>query len=105
MEYLRLSVPEPRLRVPEIPEVRQLLIREGPPGKDGKKGEKGEPGDSHIFTANSHLEFPPVGDVRTLYISSGDNRSYRFDENSLKYICVGSDYEEITIIDGGIRNE
>lgn len=46
-------------------------------------------------------EFPTVGIKNNLYIDSENNKSYRWDENSLKYICIGSNYEDIKIINGG----
>lgn len=54
-----------------------------------------------IVSATTYLEFPVVGSTDTIYIDSTHNRVYRWDDDSLKYFCVGSDYNEIDIIDGG----
>lgn len=60
---------------------------------------------SPIVIKDSKYEFPTVGDGRCLYISVSENKTYRFDEAQLKYYVVGSDYEDIKIINGGCANE
>lgn len=60
---------------------------------------------SLIITKNSKYEFPTIGDEKCLYISTSENKAYRFDEVQLKYYAVGSDYEDIKIINGGCANE
>ena len=47
---------------------------------------------------DSIFDFPNRGKANTLYISRGDNSSYRWDEEDSKYFCVGRDYEEIEVI-------
>lgn len=49
----------------------------------------------------TYLEFPSIGDPKILYIDAAANKSYRWDDDNLKYFVVGSDYEQIKIIDGG----
>lgn len=49
----------------------------------------------------TYLEFPSIGDSKILYIDAAANKSYRWDDENLKYFVVGSDYEQIKIIDGG----
>ena len=50
---------------------------------------------------DSLYKFPNVGKESVLYIDKETNRSYRWDDTNLKYYFVGSDYEEIEVIDGG----
>lgn len=58
-------------------------------------------GASCIVEAVTFLEFPSVGKSNTLYVDKATNKTYRWDEELFRYLCVGSDYEEIDIIDGG----
>ena len=60
---------------------------------------------SLVVTKGSKYEFPTIGDGKHLYISTSENKTYRFDEVQLKYYVVGSDYEDIKIINGGCANE
>lgn len=53
-----------------------------------------------IVTEDSYLNFPTVGYANQIYIDTSDNATYRWDEQSLKYYCVGRDYMNIKIIDG-----
>lgn len=43
-------------------------------------------------------DFPETGDPQKLYIAKSENRLYRWDEESASYFCVGSNYDEIAII-------
>lgn len=61
--------------------------------------------DTSVLTFSTHFEFPNLGKRNTLYIAEDENRSYRWDETSLRYFCVGSDYSEINLIIGGNANE
>lgn len=54
-----------------------------------------------IVSAATYLEFPVVGRADTIYVDTTHNKVYRWDDDSLKYFCVGSDYSEIGVIDGG----
>ncbi len=56
---------------------------------------------SCIVEAASYLEFPTVGKSGKLYIDRSQNKTYRWDEEQIRYICIGSDYEEISLIFGG----
>lgn len=49
----------------------------------------------------SKLNFPNVGSPNLIYVDVSENASYRWDSNTLTYICVGRDYNEIAIISGG----
>lgn len=48
----------------------------------------------------SRFEFPSVGDNKTLYIATDENMIYRFDETSLTYKKLSSDWREIGMIEG-----
>jgi hypothetical protein len=50
---------------------------------------------------NSKYEFPNIGATAYLYIDLRENKLYRWDSNFKKYYCVGSNYNDITVIDGG----
>ena len=54
-----------------------------------------------IKTCGSHLEFPSVGAVNCIYIATSEEKIYRFSPSDLKYYCVGSDYSNIGVINGG----
>ena len=54
-----------------------------------------------IITKDSYLEFPTVGKVDALYVDSTENSIYRWDDTNLKYYCIGRDYKEIEVINGG----
>ena len=55
---------------------------------------------------DDHFAFPNVGRPATLYIDKKNNKTYRYDTASGHYYIVGSDYEEIAIINanGGAIN-
>lgn len=48
----------------------------------------------------NHLYFPITGTTDTLYIAQEENKVFRWDDDDLKYYCVGSDWEDIACIDG-----
>ena len=54
-----------------------------------------------IITQNSTTEFPSVGSELALYVCKTENRTYRQDDDNLKYYCVGSNQGDIQVIDGG----
>ena len=56
--------------------------------------------ESHVVTEDSYFDFPAVGDGNTIYIASDTGRSYKWDTDELKYICIGTDYNAIELIDG-----
>lgn len=53
-----------------------------------------------IYEFTSVYEFPTLGEIRSVYIDKTNNAPYRWDDNLLKYYCIGRDYNEIDIIDG-----
>ena len=46
-------------------------------------------------------DFPATGSIDKLYMAISSNKLYRWDNETLQYVVVGSDYSEIQIIDGG----
>ena len=49
---------------------------------------------------NNRYEFPSIGKENMIYVAKDENKTYRFDEESLTYYCIGSDYNEIEVIQG-----
>lgn len=49
----------------------------------------------------SKYAFPNRGDKAVVYMDTTENKSYRWDEDTGTYICIGADYTEIKIINGG----
>ena len=47
----------------------------------------------------SSLQFPTIGKSQTIYIDKSNNKSYRWDDNELKYYRL-NDYTEIELING-----
>lgn len=66
---------------------------------------KGDKGDSGTYSYANYEDFPTIGDPNRLYIDLSENCVYRFDEEKLTYRCVGRDYNDIEVINGGIENE
>lgn len=54
-----------------------------------------------IHQYNSIYEFPSTGDEKQLYLDVSTNRIYRWDNTAIKFYCVGSDYNNIEVINGG----
>lgn len=50
---------------------------------------------------DSRFHFPNIGDANVLYGDTTENKLYRYNPDDGKYYCVGSDYNDITAIDGG----
>lgn len=46
---------------------------------------------------NNRYEFPSIGKDNIIYVAKDENKTYRFDEDSLTYYCIGSDYNEIWV--------
>ena len=53
-----------------------------------------------VVSEESYLRFPTIGSSECIYIDTTANKIYRWDDANLKYFTVGSDYNEIEIIDG-----
>ena len=62
------------------------------------------PSGEAIEQFDTYLLFPNVGKSSILYVDQGANKAYRWDEETLKYYVVGSDYLDIKIINGGNAN-
>lgn len=54
-----------------------------------------------VYISDTYLDFPSVGNSKQIYIDTGNNATYRWDATATKYFCVGRDYNEIQIINGG----
>lgn len=53
-----------------------------------------------IVEKESFLQFPTVGNEGSIYIDTTENKAYRFSESELKYYVIGSDYNDVKIING-----
>lgn len=49
----------------------------------------------------SKLNFPNIGSSNLIYVDVEDSASYRWDAETLAYVCVGRDFEQIEVITGG----
>ena len=49
---------------------------------------------------NNRYEFPSIGKDNIIYVAKDENKTYRFNEDSLTYYCIGADYNEIEAIQG-----
>lgn len=49
-------------------------------------------------------EFPNKGNPAICYVDISENKTYTWNEMQLKYHCIGSDYNQIKIINGGTAN-
>ena len=67
-------------------------------------GEWIELNESPIIKEDTIYSFPTIGDVYHIYIATKTNKTYRWDADDMKYYCVGSDYEDIKIINCGGSN-
>lgn len=54
-----------------------------------------------VLQYQSIYNFPNIGDEHKIYIDISKNQAYRWDDDSIKYFCIGSDYNDIEVIDGG----
>ncbi len=52
----------------------------------------------------SKYAFPNQGNSAVVYIDTHKNQAYRWDEQTKSYVCVGADWHEIKIINGGTAN-
>ena len=63
----------------------------------GESGKVRIPKDKELVFKN-YQQFPVIGAADLLYIATDDNSIYRFNEDTLTYVCVGRDYKEIDTI-------
>lgn len=54
-----------------------------------------------INTVSTYASLPSVGSEACIYIVKNQNKTYRWDDDSNRYYCIGSDYNDIDVIDGG----
>lgn len=59
---------------------------------------------TNLKVFESRYEFPSLGDPKNIYIDRLESSTYIFDEVTHTYVCIGRDYNEIKIIDGGNAN-
>lgn len=52
-----------------------------------------------VFAFDSYVDFPISGSENAIYIDRANNRTYRYSSDK-NYYVVGSDYNEISVIDG-----
>lgn len=56
---------------------------------------------AQVVTKSSYLDFPSVGNESVIYIDKTANKTYRWDDDNLKYYVIGSNYNDIDLIDAG----
>lgn len=56
------------------------------------------------YQFGTRYDFPTVGEKDALYIAADENAAYRWNEGDLHYYCIGRDYNEIKLINGGDAN-
>lgn len=90
-----------------------FVTRIGIDGKDGITPHIGSDGNWWIGTQNTnipteglrsfetHHNFPNIGNPNMLYMDKQANKLYRWDTDTLHYYIIGSNYDDIEIIDGG----
>lgn len=49
---------------------------------------------------NNRYEFPSIGKDNMIYVAKDEHKMYMFDSTTLTYEVIGSDYNEIEIIQG-----
>lgn len=55
----------------------------------------------YIVYRDSYLNFPTVGNEDQIYIDTTENATYRWDEMNIRYYCIGRDYKNVKVINGG----
>lgn len=58
--------------------------------------------DEEVIQEDTYLKFPTIGNEKTLYIDTSVNLAYRWSDSELKYYALGSDYNEIRVINGNL---
>lgn len=54
-----------------------------------------------ILEFPTSLQFPTIGKEKTIYIDTNKNKTYRWDDENLKYYCIGSNYDDMDLITCG----
>ena len=58
----------------------------------------------NIKIFNSRFEFPNNGESNKIYIAKDESSTWIFDIEKHNYVCIGNDYKNIEIINGGNAN-
>lgn len=59
-------------------------------------------GEFHSYV--TYLEFPVIpnsGWEKDIFLDTTNNKIYRWDTTDMKYFCIGSNYDDIEVINGG----
>lgn len=62
-------------------------------------------GTGAIIPVDTRALLPSVGNTSSGYYIRDEKALYAWDDKKLKYYCIGRDYENIKIINGGDANE
>ena len=54
---------------------------------------------------NNRFEFPNIGKTDQTYVAVDENKMYRFDAQTSTYKCIGSDYNEVEVIQCKLKEE
>lgn len=58
-----------------------------------------------VITKDTIYNFPAIGDENCIYIDTTENKTYRWSDSSMKFFCIGSDYNDIRTINGGSSSQ
>lgn len=64
-------------------------------------GEWVELNESPVISKRTIYSFPTIGSETNIYIATDENKTYRWNDADMKYYCIGSDYNDIQIINCG----
>lgn len=73
-------------------------LREALNGLDTRMSDLESSVGSATVEVSTRSELPNRGVSSTVYIVTGENATYRWDEENSKFYCIGRDYEELEII-------
>lgn len=57
--------------------------------------------ESPVVSKDTIYSFPTTGNEKNIYIATKTNETYRWDDENTKYYCIGSDYNNIEVINCG----
>ena len=60
--------------------------------------------DEPVVFVETISELPAVGNAEKLYVCRASNKTYHWDDDETQYRVIGSDYNEIDVINGGEAN-
>ena len=123
MNPVTVEIQQTNITIDLIKENNQLIEIgfTGPQGPKGNKGDRGysayEVAVNNGFTGTeaqwldslgisvqrypSIANFPNLGNPATVYLVDDESACYKWDADLLRYICVGRDWKDIEVIDGG----